>query len=293
MNGFVLARFSSVLVLFSPLIFLALLYTSPGDVVSVVGLALFYGAYLAAVAMFLPIRPILGVRPWSAWLIACSVLAIPPVTSRLVSGSAQAAGGDAAVGYACAAMCALAATAVALLSRRYRRSEAIDLPFPLRGGVFDAVQAGSTRLVNHHAVSREQRYGVDIVQVRANALADLLPATPENFAIFGRPVYSPTNAVIAGAADGLPDVRDVRRPFGNHVVLERDDGVRLVFAHLKQGTVAVAQGQHVRPGDLLGAVGNSGNSTEPHLHVHAERDGAGIPLTFGGRYLVRNSSIQV
>jgi hypothetical protein len=39
-------------------------------------------------------------------------------------------------------------------------------------------------------------------------------------------------------------------------------------------------GQSVRAGDLLGEVGNSGNTTEPHLHIHAERDGLGLDLRF-------------
>jgi hypothetical protein len=74
-------------------------------------------------------------------------------------------------------------------------------------------------------------------------------------------------------------------------------GVEVVLAHLRSGSVAVAEGERVTVGDVLGRVGNSGNTTQPHLHIHAERgglpgeilDGQGVPITFGGRFLVRNA----
>jgi murein DD-endopeptidase MepM/ murein hydrolase activator NlpD len=54
---------------------------------------------------------------------------------------------------------------------------------------------------------------------------------------------------------------------GNHVVIEFD-GVFAVLAHLRRGSVRVAQGDHVEIGRELGMVGNSGNTLGPHLHFH-------------------------
>ena len=59
----------------------------------------------------------------------------------------------------------------------------------------------------------------------------------------------------------------------------------------------VTVGEIVTTGDPLGEVGNSGNTSEPHLHIHAERggepgvilDGNSVPITIEGRFLVRNS----
>ncbi|MER6385232.1 M23 family metallopeptidase [Streptomyces sp. NPDC001127] len=51
---------------------------------------------------------------------------------------------------------------------------------------------------------------------------------------------------------------------------------------MRPGTVTVTTGDKVLPGDLLGEVGNSGNTTEPHLHLHAERGGIGLDLRFEG-----------
>ena len=54
---------------------------------------------------------------------------------------------------------------------------------------------------------------------------------------------------------------------GNHVIVQHDDGTYAAYGHLRRGSVRVAPGQRVTTGQVLGAVGNTGNTTEPHLHV--------------------------
>ena len=76
--------------------------------------------------------------------------------------------------------------------------------------------------------------------------------------------------------------------------------VNLLLAHLKRGSVLVKIGDRVSAGQPIGHVGNSGNTSEPHLHVHAQRqvtkDGntewVGVPICFGSRWLVRNSLVR-
>lgn len=85
---------------------------------------------------------------------------------------------------------------------------------------------------------------------------------------------------------------------GNHVVIRASDALVLV-AHLREGSVRVRPGQHVAQGEPVGECGNSGNSTEPHVHVQVstsfERNARGIPLVFtipaGGRWVPRNGEI--
>jgi murein DD-endopeptidase MepM/ murein hydrolase activator NlpD len=78
---------------------------------------------------------------------------------------------------------------------------------------------------------------------------------------------------------------------GNTIVLDLGSGVFASFSHLKRGSARVEPGQHVRRGDLLGLCGNSGNSSEPHLHFQL-MDSAdavrarGIPCAFSA-YEVR------
>jgi murein DD-endopeptidase MepM/ murein hydrolase activator NlpD len=92
----------------------------------------------------------------------------------------------------------------------------------------------------------------------------------------------------------LPDLpppeADRANAAGNHIVLSCD-GMQVELAHFQQGSINVARGAHVSVGQQLGQVGNSGNSTEPHLHIHAvnPKTGIGIPVTFDGRYPTRNS----
>ncbi len=102
--------------------------------------------------------------------------------------------------------------------------------------------------------------------------------------------------------DGLPDQvigrRDRKNLAGNYVLLDCD-GTEVLLAHLRQGSVAVASGQNVTQQTVLGAVGNSGNSSEPHLHLHAERggergvilNGEAVPMLIDGRYLVRGDRL--
>lgn len=92
--------------------------------------------------------------------------------------------------------------------------------------------------------------------------------------------------------------RDRKNLAGNYVLLDCD-GTEVLLAHLRQGSVAVASGQNVTQQTVLGAVGNSGNSSEPHLHLHAERggergvilNGEAVPMLIDGRYLVRGDRL--
>ncbi|MEX1662127.1 M23 family metallopeptidase [Thioclava sp. 15-R06ZXC-3] len=76
--------------------------------------------------------------------------------------------------------------------------------------------------------------------------------------------------------------------------------VEVVLAHMRHGQVNVVPGDVLAQGDRLGEVGNSGASTEPHLHIHAQRpapegtapiSGEPLALRFNGRFLVRNDRL--
>ena len=79
----------------------------------------------------------------------------------------------------------------------------------------------------------------------------------------------------------------VRRAAGNYVVVEVAPREFLFIAHLQAGSVAVAPGDRVAAGQVIGRVGNSGNSSEPHVHLHLQDTptsylGEGIPFFFHG-----------
>lgn len=171
------------------------------------------------------------------------------------------------------------------------------LRFPLEGGRFVVVQGGAHMLLNRHYSHPAQRHAADIVAVGPAGFraAGLLPDDPSRYAIFGLRVVSPCAGKVVEVADGLPDLSPPRmdpdHPAGNHVVLECGaEGIRVLLAHLQRGSVAVAEGARVGPGDLLGLAGNSGNTSEPHLHIHAvdAATGLGVPVAFDGQVPLRN-----
>jgi hypothetical protein len=170
------------------------------------------------------------------------------------------------------------------------------LAFPLDGGRFVVAQGGGIGILNHHSSHRAQRYAVDITAVGASGFraSGLLPQDPARYAIFGKPVISPCEGTVVAAVDGLPDLPPPRadrgNPAGNHVVLACD-GLLVELAHLREGSVAVETGKPIRIGDAIGQVGNSGNSTEPHLHIHAVDavSGEGVRMSFDGAVPVRNT----
>ncbi len=182
-------------------------------------------------------------------------------------------------------------------------SQAVDLALPLRGARIMVIQGGNSPLLNpFHWPARSGRWAVDLVKLSrsGNRARRLLPRALEDYAIFGATVHSPCSGRVAAAAGGRPDNppgrADVEFPPGNHVLLECA-GVWVLLAHLREGSVVAQLGQRVATGDVIGAVGNSGNTTEPHLHVQATRaatvetalTGDPVALRFGGRFPVANA----
>jgi hypothetical protein len=209
-----------------------------------------------------------------------------------------------------------ALAAWALAGRAPSAAEPVQLGFPFRSGEYLVVNGGSTLPVNFHLETLDldvpghrsyhgQSYGVDLVKVDRWGLraSGVLPRDPRSYAIFGEPVYAPCAGTVVGARDGLPDlpVPEVDRinMTGNFVLL-RCAQADVLLAHLREGTVRVREGEKIAVGAPLGQIGNSGNTSEPHLHIHAQRpgtaerpfSGAPLPIEFNGRFLVRNDRVD-
>lgn len=180
--------------------------------------------------------------------------------------------------------------------------QAVDLASPLRG-THVVLNGGVSPFTNGHFRVRSQSYAFDILGVNAlGARASWFGSSRdlENYVIWGEPVFSPcdgkVSAVVDGLTDHVPPARDTENLAGNYVLIECGD-IEVLLAHLRSGSVQVTVGQSITTGDPLGEVGNSGNTSEPHLHIHAEKgsepgvilDGKSVPITIEGRFLVRNS----
>jgi hypothetical protein len=126
---------------------------------------------------------------------------------------------------------------------------------------------------NRHASFPDQRWAYDLavepVLVGSSRLDD--------YGCWSVPVVAPAAGRVVAAHDGEPDEipgkpsGNLTAVMGNHVAIELPEGGFLFVAHLQKGSVAVAEGSHVAEGALLGRCGNSGNTSEPHVHMHLQR----------------------
>lgn len=186
-------------------------------------------------------------------------------------------------------------------------ANAIDVSFPLCNGRYYVAHGGNDSLINYHHNHTSQRFALDLVKLNRFGVRafGIYPKSLARYFIFDDPVLSPVEGVVLRSIDGLPDLtppkRDTDAPAGNHVVIQPAcTGVYILLAHLKAGSLRVRKGDHVKLGQIIGRVGNSGNSTEPHLHIHCATidgddfvgGGTGVPLLFGGRFLKRNSIVR-
>lgn len=182
---------------------------------------------------------------------------------------------------------------------------AVGLGFPLAAGTYYVGQGGDSASINQHHASQSQRFALDIVALNdfGARARGLMPKNLTNYVIYDREVKSPCTGLAISTHDGVEDnpisQTDVEEPAGNYVILACGT-VRILLAHLRKDSIAVDAGAIVHEGETLGRVGNSGNSSEPHLHIQAYlggvrdyNEGQGVPMTFAERFLVRGSIVTV
>lgn len=115
------------------------------------------------------------------------------------------------------------------------------------------------------------------------------PSSLESYHCWGRSILAPAEGVVVRSVDDLPDqaigASDPAKPAGNHIVIDFGNDEYGVLAHLRRGSVRVAEGDAVTAGQEIGLCGNSGNTSEPHLHFHMQTSprldqGEGLPMQF-------------
>ncbi len=168
----------------------------------------------------------------------------------------------------------------------YRDKAKLRLPFD---GEWHVTWGGRTPEDNYHSTHPRQRFAYDFLIVHDNATHGGEGRALEDYHCWGRPILAAASGKVVRAVDGLPDntigAMDAHNPLGNHVVLDLGHSEYAFFAHLRQGSVAVRKGEKVVAGQELGRCGNSGNSSEPHLHFHLQTTrnpgrGEGLPAFF-------------
>jgi hypothetical protein len=144
-----------------------------------------------------------------------------------------------------------------------------------------------------------QRFAIDWEQIQTVNGAAVFFKGPEDknesYFCYDQPIYSVAAGKVADTSDGMPEnvphsgkyaaPIDFNNAAGNHVVVEIAPHRYVLYAHMRPGTVQVKTGDRVHIGQILGHVGNTGSSIEPHLHMHIDDQpsflaGNGVPYAF-------------
>lgn len=169
-----------------------------------------------------------------------------------------------------------------------RPSATIRLP---ADGPLKVAWGGDNVQVNYHAAVPDQRWAYDfVVAPYAHGSANL-----KDYGIYGASIVAPVSGEIVVAHDGEPDMKpgnlsnNLQSPFGNYIAIRLPAQTYLIIAHLRPGSLLVKEGDQVEEGQKMAECGNSGNTSEPHVHIHHQRQNPkdypinfaeGLPLFF-------------
>jgi hypothetical protein len=163
---------------------------------------------------------------------------------------------------------------------RAQPAVAVRLPadVPLR-----VAWGGDNLATNYHTAYPDQRWAYDLTVDPSFIGSPRL----EDYGCWNVPVVAPAGGRVVKAHDGEPDetpgkISNNFEVSGNHVVIELPTGTYLHIAHLQRGSVSVREGDRVEEGQVVGRCGNSGNTSEPHIHLHHQSQHP----DFGGGILI-------
>ena len=168
----------------------------------------------------------------------------------------------------------------------YRTKTPMRLPFEGQWFVF---WGGRTLEQNHHAAVRDQRFAYDLAKTVDGRTHRNDGKALTDYYCWNEKILAPAAATVLASVDGLPDqaigTTNAGQHAGNHVMLDLGGREYAMLAHFRQGSVRVKAGDKVVAGDELGRCGNSGNTSEPHLHFQLQDDprlgrGDGLPAYF-------------
>jgi len=172
----------------------------------------------------------------------------------------------------------------------YQTKTHLSLPF---NNSWYVVWGGRTINDNYHASLTDQRFAIDVVQIENGSTFMGDGTRNEHYYCYGDTLYAPAFGRITEmkntVAENIPGETNTNELFGNYVIIEHGNDEYSVLAHMITNSIVVNPGNTVSKGDVIGLCGNSGNSTEPHLHYHLQNSpsissGVGLPAQFQGYY---------
>jgi murein DD-endopeptidase MepM/ murein hydrolase activator NlpD len=173
-------------------------------------------------------------------------------------------------------------------SVQLKRAEGFSARLPFEGTWYVAAEHGS---LDAHKRFLAEAFAYDFLQIGANGKSYQHDGkTNSDYYAYGKKVLAAKDGTVVSVrsdvAENVPgESTNLTSPGGNVVIIDHGNNQFGYYAHLKPFTVAVKAGARVKAGDVLGEVGNSGDSPEPHLHFHVMNNadpsqGDGVPLVF-------------
>ncbi|HVP18986.1 MAG TPA: M23 family metallopeptidase [Spirochaetia bacterium] len=188
----------------------------------------------------------------------------------------------------------------------------LRLSFPFRHGVYAVFEGGNGKassLMNYHysaamhrgaGTNASMRYATDLTRLSrwGNDADGFLPTRNERYAVFHEVVYSPLEGEVSDVEDSWPNetpwTGDPPYNVGNHILIT-SNGYGVLLGHLQKGSILVKPGDRVSVGQPVARAGNSGWTSQPHLHLQAMRISAGsfwgwegVPVSFEGKNPTKN-----
>lgn len=171
----------------------------------------------------------------------------------------------------------------------------IPLGLPFKAPFF--VFWGGDRLeINQHVTHASQRRAADISMVDADGKSHRDDGKKNgDYFVYGQEVLAVADGNVVTAIDGVPENEPgTMNPYivpGNLVILKHGDALYSAYAHLQPGKLRVKEGTKVKRGQVLGLAGNSGNSSEPHLHFQLQ-DGPRFEKSWGVEPVFANVPVK-
>ncbi len=146
------------------------------------------------------------------------------------------------------------------------------LPFD---GLWLTFWGGAGELNNYHVTTPSERHAYDFLVWKDGGTFSGDGTLLSDFYAYGQPILAPAAGEVVVAVNGLPDLQpfvesDPYNPTGNYVVIKVAEEAYLVIAHMQPDSLQVEVGDQVEVGQMVGLVGNSGNTSEPHIHIHMQ-----------------------
>jgi murein DD-endopeptidase MepM/ murein hydrolase activator NlpD len=171
----------------------------------------------------------------------------------------------------------------------------LSLPFRGQWLVF---WGGDTNELNQHHDTPNQRFAFDFLGADEKGKTHKGEGKlNEDYFAFGREILAPADGIVTdvinGVRDNVPGSMNPYSALGNTIFIEHREYEVSVLAHLKLDSIKVKVGDKVKRGQIIGLCGNSGNSSEPHLHYHLQntpiiQDGTGIKCNFQNVTLIKD-----